>query len=381
MQSTKRQQRGFETLEAKQMLAGDVFVEVVEGSLFIRGDEDNNQIAISSADTPGSYVIRGLDGTNVRMVGDLPGEASEGPSQVTVEGVRRHTRIRMGAGDDTVIVGNADFRGVLSIGTGAGEDNVFVGERPRPADPAEPSGTDSDAASRAVSLEMSSEVGEEADGASVRIGRSLRIATGADGDNIVVNQTDIRGSLLINSGAGNDRVRVGQAAETAPPTEVLDETPRDSSSVRVGRHAAIRLAAGDDQLLVRDVAASNMHVSGGQGEDTLRLVDTNVRQNLHVAGGRGDASDSVSLNDVSARRALLHTGAGDDNVRIVDSAFGVLAVALGEGDDSLTLGGTSARAALLGGGPGEDVLTLLGENRIGRRIVRGFETRGDDATS
>jgi hypothetical protein len=101
MHRSLRKSLAFEKLESKQMLAGDVVVSVVEGNLIIEGDELGNQIAVSSGEGAGAYVIRGLEGTTVKL-GEDGAPAPE--TGLVVEGVRGHVRINLGEGDDAVSV-------------------------------------------------------------------------------------------------------------------------------------------------------------------------------------------------------------------------------------------------------------------------------------
>ena len=87
-----RRRARIEALETRQLLAGDVMVGVVGGNLVVQGDELGNQVAITAGAEPGSYVVRGLDGTNIVQAS---GEAGEGPAvhEVVVTGVTRGARI------------------------------------------------------------------------------------------------------------------------------------------------------------------------------------------------------------------------------------------------------------------------------------------------
>ena len=101
MNRSLRRSLAFEKLESKQMLAGDVIVSVVEGNLIIEGDELGNQIAVSSGEAAGTYIIRGLEGTTVKLGED--GEPAP-ETGLVVEGVRGHVRINLGDGDDALTV-------------------------------------------------------------------------------------------------------------------------------------------------------------------------------------------------------------------------------------------------------------------------------------
>ncbi|MCA9238955.1 MAG: hypothetical protein KDA37_02095, partial [Planctomycetales bacterium] len=102
---SKQQRSGcsprFETLEQKQLLAGDVTYEVVNGNLHLLGDAESNEIVITAGDIEGSYLVQGLNGTTISPADG--GDGSAAPvSGFVVEGVTRNVRIDLGDGDDTV---------------------------------------------------------------------------------------------------------------------------------------------------------------------------------------------------------------------------------------------------------------------------------------
>lgn len=337
MFSTNRALR-IESLEQKQMLAGDVLVNVVNGVLTLEGDELGNQVVVSSGEEPGSFVVRGLDGTQI-----IDGDA-EPASEIVVEGVRHGLRANLGEGDDVLRVTDAVIRGNVAIHTGEGNDRVVIGALP-------------------VEMEALLAADEETDDettdtASVRLGRNLLIHTGEGDDTVVVADTVGRGSLVVETGVGDDTVRLGRAAETEPMDEetaaVSSEESDFAADVTFAHGVHVGLGAGDDTLLVHNLRAGGLHANGGAGADTMRIED--VRSHAIILwGGLGDEADIVSVGDVVTRLLFAH---------------------LGGGDDTLTLKGVKAQLALLHGGAGEaDTLTLLGENMIRHRRVAGFEIR------
>jgi hypothetical protein len=310
-----------ESLEQKQMLAGDVTVSVVNGVLTLQGDDLDNQVAVSSGETAGTYVIQGLDGTLLHL-GD-----AEGTSELLVEGVRRGVIANLGDGNDVLRINEASFRGNVAINMGEGDDRVSIGVVP----------------------EVASEVEDDptVDLPSVQFGQNLVIRTGAGDDTVVINDTRGRGVLGVSTGEGDDTVRLGLASEGEEEAELDDEV-----LVSFVHGVALDLGAGDDGLFVNHLRSGGFHANGGAGADTMRINDVKTHV-MNITGGRGEDADSVVLNEVATQLLTVHMGAGDD---------------------SLTLSGVKARLALLHGGIGEaDTLTLLGENLIRHRRVAGFE--------
>lgn len=356
MSAKKFRARGtrIERLEARQMMAGDVFVNVVEGNLIVEGDAQGNQVAITSGPEPGSYLVRGLDGTNIVRPA---AEVATPMNDVVVKGVTGGARIALGAGDDRLVLADASFRGGVSIRMGDGNDDVAIGLRPVAADspetPMPPPG-------------------------SVRIGGPLSISTGDGNDRVHVDQAGIGGPLNIETGGGSDAVRLGH--QSPPPVELAADTEADAKpeivpALRVMQGINVNLGAGDDEFNANAVKVDQgMNVNAGEGSDALHIDQLWSGGPLTLFGGPGDGADNIDLSHARAATAFINTGAGNDRVRILDSAFRVLGVALEAGDDTLAVGNTQAEWAFALGGEGVDTIRNLGGNRFGHRFVYGFET-------
>jgi hypothetical protein len=351
MSGTARTTLRFETLERKQPLAGDVVVSLVGGNLVIEGDDAGNQIAISSGEEPGTFVIQGLEGTAVRLADAEPGDPPAPETGLVVEGVRGHVRVGLGDGDDTVAVHDAEFRRGLTINAGAGADVVRVGaaEDADPVDPAEEDELD----------------------ANVHVRGSLLINTGEDGDTVNVASASVGGLLTVATDGGDDTVNLG--AEAAGEAAVAVGAGEDATlHARLGVN--VLLGDGVDAVIANDVATRGiLGIGGGEGADSIEVHDSTAGF-VGIRGGDGDASDSVTLLGLKAHHAAIGLGDGADDVSIVDSAFSSLAVALGAGDDSLSIQTVKATRALLGGGEGEgDELTDAGDNTFRHVAIAGFE--------
>jgi hypothetical protein len=335
MTSASVQRRGrFEALEQRQLLAGDVVVNVVEGNLLIRGDELDNKIMITAGADPGAFVVTGLDGTTVHEQGQPPGT-----DPVSVTGVR-NIRAGLGDGNDLLAIVGANVGGGIAIRAGAGEDRVLIG-------------TGADASELAGQLPAD---------VSVSVHGPVQIGTAGGNDQIAVDDAMIGGRLGIYAGADDDSVALGGNAAVDP----MEARLRVRGGIFVG------LGAGNDELnMDRASAGGPLVARAGEGDDTI--TGTRSHSAAMLVFGDGGA-DTVSLDHLRARHLAIHTGEGADNVDVRDSAFAALGVALGNGEDTLTIGGLRARFAVLLGGDGEDTLDVASENHFVHEVVRGFET-------
>ncbi len=338
MQRSKRMPRGMlvESLETRTLLAGDVAVSVVDGSLLVQGDAESNQVHIRSGQNPGEFVVAGIPGSNTTVNGQ------EGPALFT--GVLRHVVAGLGEGDDSIIVDEARIRGGLFVRTGIGNDHVVVG---RPDEV--PASTDGDPPS-------------------VVIGGAMTIITGPGEDTVAGAELAVARAANIRTGLGDDSVRLGRAV------------PEDSTgmgdpqkSVVVGGALRIDLGQGNDTLGLNQVGVQgHLFARGGRGDDQLAINDTNVRRALLMTTGSGD--DTVGINHSSAARAEISAGLGNDHAAINDSSFATVFAQMGAGDDVLAMKDTNvARLAVLNGGRGNDTFVNLGGNEFGARRLFGFE--------
>lgn len=340
-----RKMLAYEQLEAKQMLAGDVMVSLVGGNLLVRGDDAANHVAISSGPTANSFIIRGLDGTAVKM-----GDTTAPETGLVVNNVRGLVNVNMNAGDDVVEVSNATFRLGLSIETGAGNDTVLVGTAATTTPPT-------------TALAAAGDANVNARGA-------LNVFTGIGNDTVRMASVGVGGFLNIATLSGDDTVQLGESS-TAP---ALAASSLSSASVRAGLAIGVALGDGVDSAQFNNVAAGGAIVAGGgAGADTIGMNVVRATS-LLVSGGVGDAADVVNVTGAKAFLGVIGTGGGADQASIADSTFTALEVALGAGDDRLSLSGVKSKQAFLAGGEGTaDELADAGNNTLGRLTVTGFE--------
>jgi hypothetical protein len=336
----------FEALERRELLAGDVLVSVVHGDLKITGDVANNNIAVTAGAEANTFVITGLDGTNLRLVDRATGEPGEAMSELTVT-ARGDVKIRLGEGNDMVAVTDANVRGKLSVHTGDGDDTVEI------------------------SNEVAAALNGNGDGLGVLLGfrGGVNVDTGDGADEVSVTNA-VRGRFSVDTGDGDDSVSLSGEGEGDASLR-LGSVLGGALGFRASSSVHVNLGEGNDDFTLANVETSaNVHVNGGSGDDTID-VDSLTARVVSVLGGEG--ADSVSLANVEARHAGVFTGVGDDTVSLTDSVFASLGVMLGDDDDSLATGGLDVRLAAFLGGDGEDTLEELAASNLVHNIVNGFE--------
>jgi hypothetical protein len=322
------------------LLAGDVTLNVVHGNLILQGDELDNKVLITAAEEPGSYVVSGLDGTN------LVQEGEPASTEFIVTGVHS-VRARLGAGNDLIALVGANFRGDVAINAGADDDRVFVG-------------TGGDAPELVGLLPADLSVG---------VRHSLTINAGNGNDQVSVDDVAIGRGLVIHAGFGNDTATLGSSAVADEPGARL----RVQGGVHVG------LGEGNDGLTMNQIRAQRaIVVQGGAGDNS---VNANMTSSHTMAVRGGGGVDTVALTGLHVRHLGIHTGESDDSVDVRDSVFGSFGVALGNGNDTLTTSALQARLAVQLGDKGEDTLNVLSENTFAHEVIRGFEVPPDVNTN
>lgn len=178
--STGRPFPCFETLERRQLLAGNVLV--VGGENFtatITGDKKANSIQINLSGLDG-YLIRGLGGTKIN-----------GRSEVLLKSsTSAFFNISMGKGNDSVsIVGPVNTQSV-SILTGDGNDRVTLSDVSHFGDLNIATGKGKDK----VAL------------TTVRVTQAMAVDTGADDDAIQFAAVQVDGDAKVTGGKGKNRL-------------------------------------------------------------------------------------------------------------------------------------------------------------------------------
>jgi hypothetical protein len=331
---SRRHGLGFECLERRHMLAGNVAAQLLNGVLQLNGDSAANKIEFleSGAD----FVIRGQDGTLVDFV---PTETRFAKSRTM------RIEIRMGDGDDVVLLdkinanGNTFTGGVSVFGEkgrdfialGAGGHNQFFG--PVLVDLGADGGratiddTEALAGSNVDALRVIGDTGDFV----IAVGRTkpirsagnVVISTGSGADTILVEQLMCSGSVLIDAGDGADTVTAGSL------------NPSTTTSVSAKGEFDVRL---------------------GEGPDSLVLDAVHIVGNITIDTGAGSAADQVTIGDgMNPEVANRTTQDGKGS-----STKGNLLIRTGDGDDSVAVNYTTVAGRLsidLGRSNGAAVLT------------------------
>lgn len=282
---------GFESLEGRLLMAGNVTASVVGGDLILTGDSQDNsaqivQVMQGGQPIAGSYFVFGSNGTTIsggqsftNVNDDIKINMHGGSDRIVLGNgsnnanfiVPDDLEIDMGDGDDTVVLNRISVRDDATIRTGVGADNVNI----------------------------SASIGGLA---GVNSGdNNLTIDTGNNADAVFMQNTFVRRNLTINTGTDNSV---------------------DSVSLfrmNIGDDAIINTGDGaDNVMLFRVVVTDDLILNTQGGADFVSIDQCQVDELFADLGG---GNDRLELTNTVGRRKVLQGGFGVDTILESNSLF------------------------------------------------------------
>jgi hypothetical protein len=305
-----------ERLENRQLMAGQVLVEVVDGDLRITGDGADNSIEVQML-APGQYLIHGDprgggEPTAIRFGNNVAGVQ-------TVAGVTDDIEINLQAGRDICYIGNIYDGGLvvwvpvdLTIRTGDGDDRVGL--------------------------------------FGVNIGDDTLVELGSGRDHLTVTSIyagtrsdSLDHDLIVLGGNGADETFFNDSVTVRDELrlEMGTDNQADSVSLRnttVMNDLSIQTGDGNDFVsLLQTVVLDDLSIDTGDGDDRMYLANTTVRDDLTIDAG--DDNDTVEIRESSVDEVFARLGSGED-LLVVSHLRGRRADWDGQGDkDELRFAG------------------------------------------
>jgi hypothetical protein len=418
MRNLRAGSSGFEALEDRILLAGDVSAVLQGSTLYIIGDSAGNDVNIGQDDL-GNITVQGTDGTSINhdssgnplvfsgvknisasldggddrlIIGGEDETAETGVTAAEEEADEEGPKLSLagcltvatGSGDDVVRMSFTQVQGNVTILTDGGNDAVDVGRGPGfgGEDHVEP-------APATLSPSLAPSLPDDGGGppSDVRIGGSLTIVTGCGNDGVKVGFTDVQNNVTINTGDGNDNIVTGRGPinDVHGPGEGGNESlvaaasavhgnqrPEDS---HFGGNFTVLSGSGDDMVAVRNTEIGmSAFVSTDVGNDAVALDNVGVGGGTTILEGWGDDILLVRGSEFRGGVSAL-TGLGNDAVYIENNTFSSYAILNTEfGNDAVTVKGNDFHGvAWLDGGLGTDALTQSDNTFSSKPVVFGFE--------
>jgi hypothetical protein len=341
------------------MLAGNVTAEIVDGDLIVTGDGFDNRIALFG---PG-------------YLSAVQGESnSQGPTSINgvpngsfnLDALTGDVVVRIGDGNDTVFFGGA-FPGAVVIEAGNGSDSIntqFGGDLAKELVVDAGPGSDFITVSGRGGGRESSILG-------LRIGTSAIITGGDDRDFIQVEQVYVTNDLVINAGAGADRIDLRRSS--VGNFVGVDSGPGDDEIHASCNARTLSFQTGDGSLRMSlsCFASQDLGILATGGASIIGIGGSRVDGTTYIVGGQ--SNDYVKLDACRLDELQVTMGNGSDRLDVTGSILDRVFADLGADSDWLLMTYTAVNdQATLLGGLGFDVLSRNG-NAFRRLLLGGFE--------
>ncbi|MCA9247437.1 MAG: hypothetical protein KDA42_09990 [Planctomycetales bacterium] len=315
---TRRRFARFESLESRELLAGDVSVAVVNGKLKLEGDGRDNAVEITAGDTSDSFVIRGLAQGAPTTV--------NGQDSVTVSNVTRKVKFKMGGGDDVLVLDSGSGDGLilpeqLKVFGHEGDDRVRIaatgGSRVKiKGDVTLDLGTGDDTV----------DVYSEGDGLGVVAKQRFHTIMGSGNDSVMFDavggtaRVKVKGDTFVQLDGDDDN-----AVFTAHDDDTRIQLKGDLTINGGDRHDTIRLEALTENAQM--LAYGKVNIITGSGNDRVRaqamadnaLISLMDDVDISTASGKDelliDAIDGSARVEFGGAFAGM-TGTDDDYIRV-----------------------------------------------------------------
>lgn len=273
--------RSYQSLEKRQLLAGDVNVFLHDANLYVRGDHADNQVAIS-VDEFGDIEVAGVDGTTIN--------GGEDAFRIDTQNGRLDgdLRVNMARGNDSIFVEEVDIRGRAVFYGGAGDDSIGVYDVEVMDSLIAHSGRGDDM----ISIDE------------VDIGGLLAAVTLAGEDTVGIDASNIEGRTILLTGSGDDNVAIRNSTHREA-AYVFTQNGNDfvgTDNLTAESFVAVVTGFGSDDVYVNDSSfAGRTYVNGGffsqdnlevDGETSFAADPTVIGfEGTDVAGGKLQTDD------------------------------------------------------------------------------------------
>jgi len=257
-----------ESMESRQLMAGNVFASVAGGDLNLIGDNASNGVEIRQLG-PGKYHVIGL----------IHGGAQ---TKIWLGGVSANSHVVAGVTDD------------FNINLNGGDDYLLMSSAGLPV------------------------------GAKMQVPDDLNAYMYDGLDRMILNNVQVREDAVVNLGNGHDYFYMsgslvgGSAVEVDNDLVVLGGSGNDfagvySSSIR--DDLFMSLGDNDDHAYILGATVGDdAWIYTGLGNDRVTMTQTRIRDELVIDTSAG--RDNVLLTGVIADGIYVNTGADDDYLRV-----------------------------------------------------------------
>jgi hypothetical protein len=287
---------GFQQLESRHLMAGNVTAAITNHSLNLTGDNGSNQIEIEQVGA-NLFKVNGENGTTVNgkasqqfsVTGNISANFKAGDDQLVLQGnsstggymtLPGSVNVVLGDGKNNFDMYKAYISGNLSVTGGSGADSVDLQNGAVGLGTYNGGSNDctmnlgggkSDIHLNYMQIERDLFINDNSSVFDLilvegsYVGRNASIQTGSGNDNVQINEFYCKGRLNIATGAGGDQVVLG---ETIGGLGSKTPDPYSQKSVNVNT-LTVDMGAGNDQLDLGNMNAVTATLDGNTGNDTI----------------------------------------------------------------------------------------------------------------
>lgn len=362
MSRSRKCRLNLESLEARQMMAGDVDATLAGGTLTISGDGLGNGLAIHNS-SPGTVTVRGL--SQAGSATTIDGQATANFTNV------KNILVSLNGGDDQLVLTDLSLKGSVNVLLGEGADNVGLGNFDDSHGLFD-NAVDSLTGELAIQGNLTIGLGEGSNtlvARGVTVGKLSTISAGSGTDLFEFEDDGTIGqpgyvpafnagkglTLTTGNGANTMRFRGATLQNLIMPlgssTDIVS-----LENVNVAKNVLITGLDGANEYHFTGIEAKSIDIISGSGGDEYELEDLILTKSLRIIDALGD--DVLNLDDSTAKSVELIMGGGEDDI-ILDNVTlsGSLDIDTGLNDDTVTLNEVTAKSINISLGLGNDTLT------------------------
>lgn len=379
---------GYQRLEARQLLAGDVSVSLESGVLNVSGDSLANEVQIVGTATGGATVVATAGTTINNNVAPI----------VVASGIQ-HVNVRLNGGNDAVDISGLLLADGLTVDGQDGNDRINIHDlNIRFLDANGGSGNDVLEFHNTYSRRDINIRGQNGDDTvsitAMAADRHFHLDTGNGSDTIAIDNLGVRRSIYLSSGSGDDsvlmtgevygyktKIRLGDGNDSL---SVLPQTSGADVTTTFRRRLDVKAGSGNDNVLLGAGVSSDRRtkLNGEAGNDSLETDDSNLnrvrvmRFENRQLSNLNQALDTfyAGLSAAGVDTTPFGTIPADVSAPVLTVTSTELTIAEDSGpvaiDSQLTLTGsegtevTGATINLVGNDPARDVLAFANTGAI-----------------
>ncbi len=358
---------GFQRLESRTVLAGNVLAEVSGGDLILEGDFDDNSLVVDQI---------GLAADQYRISsGANPTTINGSGVPLVLSGITDGLEVKLADGNDTLVLGNGAFTDKVKIEGGDGANKIELTSFGFGADLEVQGKTGFDyviVTDSTVSGNAKFKYDDGGDDGFGSFRSSLTVVKnstfegnlnieGKDGtDSAFFDTTSIDGNVNLKFGDGGALsfgpnpggtvfITNSDLGENLTIENEVGIDQFDLVASTVAGNVTIENGAGADDGLGNVVAAipssivdsqigGNLEYKSGDGQDTFALANSTVEGNVKLNFGEGGSSSEIALGTLIGGDLTIEAKRGSDTVAFTEvTVLGDTKVKTGDDDDFISL--------------------------------------------